>query len=278
MSRSEAKQTYRFKDGFGSISAVAAVLAEVICGMSLVEARQADKASFGALSERDKHEARWHDLELRRYPELRPSTRESRFGDKQRELTTALLAIAAKEGWIITDGDGVLQIPPRAFGVMDVRLVRDWFGQSKGHNHLAFAEALTQALQGHCNHGVVPLDAAVVPGERPANSEVCLRDPECRGQREGLTTGQIGAAFAFLPRLKKWLGETKHHKWVLPAQLSKGAPPVHATWCPVELAKLLVKHKDVEMQLNEAFLTNPMLRRWLAKWQEDRRERNAFGQ
>lgn len=160
MSQSEAKHTGRFKDGFGSISAVAAVLAEVICGMSLVEAKQADKASFDALSKRDKVEAGYLDLALRRYPELRSSTRESRFADKQRELTTVLLTIAAQEKWGVTDSDGVPQLPPRAFGVIDVGLVRDWFGQSKGTNHLAFAGALTQALEGQGNHGAPPPDRA----------------------------------------------------------------------------------------------------------------------
>lgn len=149
MSRSEAKQTDRFKDGFGSISAVAAVLTEVIFGMSLVEASEADKTSFEALNESDKRDARLlSGSAFRRYPpELRPSTHESRFGEKQRELITVLLTIATQEKWCVTDSAGVPQLPPRAFGVTDVRLVRDWFGHSKGPNHLAFAEALTQALQ-----------------------------------------------------------------------------------------------------------------------------------
>lgn len=154
MSRSEAKQTDRFQDGFGSISAVAAVLTEVIFGMSLEEAREADKTSFEALSESGKRDAKLlSGSAFRRYPpELRPSTHESRFAEKQRELITILLTIAAQEKWGVTDSSGVPQIPPRSFGVMDVRLVRDWFGHSKGPNHLAFAEALTQALQDQGTH------------------------------------------------------------------------------------------------------------------------------
>lgn len=154
MSRSEAKQTDRFKDGFGSISAVAAVLTEVIFGISLMEAREADNASFEALSESGKRDARLlSGSAFRRYsPELRPSTHESRFGEKQRELITVLLTIATQEKWCVTDSSGVPQLPPRAFGVLDVRLVRDWFGHSKGPNHLAFAEALTQALQDQGTH------------------------------------------------------------------------------------------------------------------------------
>jgi hypothetical protein len=98
-----------------------------------------------------------------------------------------------------------------------------------------------------------------------------------------LTTPQVSDAFDGVlgftsMQWKRKLGDVNNHKWLLPARITLGAQPKPSTWCPLKLAEL-VSEKDMDdSALRRAFLEKQTLKSWLLQWQEQRRQRNAFGQ
>ena len=99
---------------------------------------------------------------------------------------------------------------------------------------------------------------------------------------QALTTPQMADAFEGIDgqTAKQWrekLGDTKNHQWLLPALHARGSAPTPSTWWPLEFARVLQGRGATFENLNGAFLTVPVLKRWLPEWQEAHRERNAFG-
>jgi hypothetical protein len=103
-----------------------------------------------------------------------------------------------------------------------------------------------------------------------------------------LTTPGISEAFDGITErsAKQWrdmLGDVKNHQWVMPARVEAGKAPNPSRWCPLTLARILLERvpsperEPCTESLNRRFLNEPALKPWLAAWQEDRRQRNAFG-
>jgi hypothetical protein len=97
-----------------------------------------------------------------------------------------------------------------------------------------------------------------------------------------LTTRMIADAFNGINQVSAaqwlvWLGDLKHHGWLIPARAEKRPAPNSATWWPLKLAELLQKRGAEFDALNRCFLNAPALKPWLPAWQDARRERNAFG-
>ena len=96
-----------------------------------------------------------------------------------------------------------------------------------------------------------------------------------------LTTAQVADAFDGELELSaaQWrerLGDMP--LWLLPARAAKGKAPNPSTWWPLEFARILLERGATFDSLNRKFLAVPALKPWLPAWQEQRRERNAFGQ
>jgi len=67
-------------------------------------------------------------------------------------------------------------------------------------------------------------------------------------------------------------------EWLRPARAAKSPAPIPSTWWPLEFARILLGRGATVESLNRKFLNEPTLRPWRQKWQDERRERNAFGQ
>jgi len=67
-------------------------------------------------------------------------------------------------------------------------------------------------------------------------------------------------------------------EWLRSARASTGAAPNPSTWYPLEFARILLTRGATDESLNRRFLKVSTLRPWRQKWQDERRERNAFGQ
>jgi hypothetical protein len=98
-----------------------------------------------------------------------------------------------------------------------------------------------------------------------------------------LSTPQIADAFDGVHGLtstqwKQRLGDPKHHQWLLPARASQGVAPKPSTWWPIKLAELVSEKNPNDPALKKVFLERQTLKPWLHQWQEQRRQRNAFGQ
>jgi hypothetical protein len=110
-----------------------------------------------------------------------------------------------------------------------------------------------------------------------------LSEPVKKQEPPPLTTAEIADAFDGIndtsaTRWRKRLGDVNNHEWLLPARAVKASAPKSATWCPLVFAGLLLERKASGERLNRAFLNIPMLKPWLKLWQEQKRERSAFGQ
>ena len=95
-----------------------------------------------------------------------------------------------------------------------------------------------------------------------------------------LTTPKIAEAFdgelgLSAAQWKERMGDMP--KWLRPARAAKVKAPTPATWWPLEFARILLGRGATVESLNRKFLTAPTLRPWREQWQEQRRERNAFG-
>lgn len=263
----------RFDGDFGTVAAVAEVLAEVSCRTTREQARHDDATTYDSLTELGKIEARSLNRIYSHYAGRNLSNRASDFADSQQAMASSILSIASQEGWLITDSNGLPQVPPRTFGHIDARKVRDWFAQARARNHADYARALSAALGE--SQSEVPSSK---PGD-PAASDVATKPQRpVEDARPALETGDVAMAFSFVPKLQRALGDVNNHRWVLPARVRPGSQPTPATWCPLELAKVIVLRKGHESELNRAFLDNPVLRQWRSAWQEARKERNVFGQ
>lgn len=264
---------HRFDGHFGTVAAVAEVLAEVSCRTTRDQARHDDATTYASLTDLGKIEARSLDRIYNHYAGRNPSNRASDFAESQQAMAASILSIASQEGWLITDSNGLPQVPPRTFGHIDARKVRDWFAQARARNHAEYARALSAAL------GELQSE---VPSSKPGDltaSDVATKPQRPVGDtRPTLTTSEVAMAFSFLPKLQRALGDVNNHRWVLPARVRPGSQPTPAAWCPLELAKVIMLRKGHESDLNRAFLENPVLRQWRPAWQEIRKERNAFGQ
>ncbi len=263
----------RFADGFGSISAVAEVLTELLCRTTRAQTQIDDAARQEGLTEFGRFEDKYLNAVYRQITGQGLSTKTSAFSDKQQQMAESLLKIATQQGWAITDRDGMPQVPPRRFGYVDVCLVRDWFAQSRARNHAEFAQALSAALGEH---------EAKAQSNEPKKCEAAPRDafmpmPPVAVTPEALDTREVVRAFKFIPKLKRALGDVNNHRWLESARVSLGRAPMPSTWCPVKLAEAISFRKGHEDDFSRAFLNDPVLRPWRDAWQEARRARNAFG-
>ena len=123
---------------------------------------------------------------------------------------------------------------------------------------------------------------SVAPAE-PVHAEDTSSKPAKEHEPPPLTTPDIADAFDGInettaTQWRNWLGDVNNHEWLLPARAVKASTPKSATWWPLVFASLLLERKASGDSLNRAFLTMPMLKPRLKLWQEQRRERNAFGQ
>jgi hypothetical protein len=99
---------------------------------------------------------------------------------------------------------------------------------------------------------------------------------------KSLETPAIAAAFDGIlsvdeEKWKKRLGDVAHHRWLLPARVSKSQAPKSATWCPIKLGELFLKKGADEAALKKAFSNHKNLKAWRDEWANLTRERNAFG-
>ena len=96
-----------------------------------------------------------------------------------------------------------------------------------------------------------------------------------------LTTPELADAFDDIEvsaeRWRKRLGDLRNHAWLALARATATKAPTPASWYPLKFAELLRERGATDDCLNRAFLA-PALKPWRLKWQEARRERNAFGQ
>ena len=125
--------------------------------------------------------------------------------------------------------------------------------------------------------------ALAIGPDEPAPTLGTLSEPVKKQEPPPLTTPEIADAFDGInettaTQWRKWLGDVNNHEWLLPARAVKASAPKSATWCPLVFAGLLLERKASVDSLNRAFVTNPRLKPWLKIWQEQKRERNAFGQ
>ena len=123
---------------------------------------------------------------------------------------------------------------------------------------------------------------AIAPDE-PAPTLGTLSEPVKKQEPPPLTTPEIAEAFDGLggyttTQWRNFLGNVKNHKWLLPVRAARAKAPNPAAWWPLDLANLLLKRGESGDCLNRAFLNAPKLKPWQHLWQEQRRERNAFGQ
>lgn len=98
-----------------------------------------------------------------------------------------------------------------------------------------------------------------------------------------LTTPDIAEAFdgIYEQTAKQWrnkLGDVNNHQWLVDARAEMAKAPKPAKWWPIKFAKLLIERGASAESLNRAFLKEPKLKPWLVLWQENQKERNAFGQ
>lgn len=116
---------------------------------------------------------------------------------------------------------------------------------------------------------VVPPVSAQLPKDLEMNSSV-------------LTTPELADAFDGIMGIdsNSWrtkLGDINNHQWLLPARRFKGSAPKPSTWCPLEFARRLLERGASLDELNRRFVAEAALRPWRNAWQEEHRERNAFG-
>lgn len=134
--------------------------------------------------------------------------------------------------------------------------------------------------------GTAPLETDPRSKTSPSPDESLLPAAESQpAPQEQLTlpTGKLAEAFdgIFGSSSEMWksrLADTRNHSWVLPARITRGVAPKPSAWCPLEFARLLLKRGAKAEELRRLFISQRVLSPWREKWQEEDRERNAFGQ
>lgn len=262
----------RFEDGFGSVSAVAGVLAEVASGATRGQLVRERDAEYQALSEFQQIDHRFQRACFKQKTGLEMSDKVSDFDEQHDSLTKSLLATARQKGWLITNRSGVPQAQPSRFGLIKVSLVRDWFAEGRAPLHAKYAQALDDALRGDAEMAQPNVTRLLTPPD--AANQLVQRAPS---DKPTLKSGEIAQAFSFLPTLKNALANMKKHRWLASACVTRGDAPIPATWCPLLVAEAIRQKKGHESELRHAFANSPLLRPWRDAWQEAIRERNAFG-
>ena len=133
-----------------------------------------------------------------------------------------------------------------------------------------------------------PATAVLSAVEQPAQAEPVPSvnasiEPVKKSEPPPLTTPEIAEAFDGIDgktatQWRNWLGDVNNHKWLLPARAVQVTAPKSSTWWPIVFANLLLNREVSDDSLKCAFVNSPKLKPWLHLWQEQRRERNAFGQ
>lgn len=262
----------RFEDGFGSVSAVAGVLAEVASGATRGQLVHERDAAYEALSKFQQIDYQFQRARFKQVTGREMFDKVSDFDEKHDSLIKNLLATAREEGWLITNSSGVPQAQPSRFGLIKVSVVRDWFAEGRAPLHAKYAQALDDVLRG-ATDAAQPNAAHFSTPPGTAVEKV----PSATSNRPTLTTREIAEAFNFLPMLKNALANVRKHSWLESARVTRGHPPVPATWCPLLVAEAIRHKKGHETALRHAFANSPLLLPWRDAWQEAIRERNAFG-
>lgn len=246
----------RFEDGFGSVSAVAGVLAEVASGATRGQLVRERDAEYEALSEFQQIDHRFQRARFKQVTGREMLDKVSDFDEQHDSLIQSLLATAREEGWLITNRSGVPQAQPSRFGLIKVSLARNWFAEGRAPLHAKYAQALDDALK------------------RASEKEA----QQVRSNKLTLKTGEIAKVFAFLPGLQRAMSDSNNHQWLLPAMVARGKPRHSSTWCPLDMAEAIAARKGCEQELRWAFANEPLLLPWRDAWQQKFKNRNAFGQ
>jgi len=157
-------------------------------------------------------------------------------------------------------------------------------------NGLRVALATAGVATPYSAHSVQPATqaapAALTPSP-PSESAAIEPAPAANGRADApagactLTTPKIAEAFdgelgLSAGQWRERLGDMP--EWLRPARAANGTAPNPSTWWPLEFARILLNRGAILESLNRKFLNAPTLKPWLQQWQEQRRERNSFGQ